>query len=150
MSKISGFTFFRSYYESLKELEPESRREILDAMMSYVFDDIEPEFKGIKFTIWTLILPNLSISKSRSKNARKKTKQNQNKNKNKSNENQNKNNDLLEDKDKGMDKGIGMDMDKDKGIGKGVISSFFEEPEIEERATLGNSKIFDFNWMDDD
>ena len=102
MTKIAGFTFFSSYHESLKDLEPEDRKELLEAIVDYVFDDIEPELSGFKRTIWTLIVPNLTTSKNKSKNAQKETKKNQKKNKTKSKTNQNKINDLLEDKD--MDK----------------------------------------------
>ena len=85
MSKISGFTFFNSYHESLKDLETDDRRELLEAIVFYVFDDIEPELTGFKKTIWTLIVPNLTTSKNKSKNAQKEPKKNQRKNKSKSN-----------------------------------------------------------------
>ena len=104
MNKISGFTFFSSYHESLRDLEPEDRRALLEAIVDFVFEDIEPEFTGFKRTIWTLIVPNLITSKNKSKNAQKIPKRNQKKSKSKSKENQNENNDLLEDKDKEKDK----------------------------------------------
>jgi len=107
MSKISGFTFFNSYHESLKDLESEDRRELLEAIVFYVFDDIEPELTGFKKTIWTLILPNLTTSKNKSKNAQKEPKKNQKKNKTKTKPNQNENNDLMnKEEEKEEDKGI--------------------------------------------
>lgn len=111
MSKISGFTFFSSYHESLKDLESEDRRELLEAIVFYVFDDIEPELTGFKKTIWTLIVPNLTTSKNKSKNAQKEPKKNQKKIKSKSKSNQNQNN-VLHDKEE--DKGIGKEIEEEK------------------------------------
>ena len=111
MAKITGFTFFCSYHESLKDLDQEDRRDMLEAIVNYVFDDLEPDFQGFKKTIWTLILPNLNTSKNRSKNARKETNKNQKQIKSKSK----KINDI-HDKDKDMEK------DKDKEKEKGDIS----------------------------
>lgn len=66
MSNINGFTFFKSYYESLKNLKEKDKKDIINAMLEYVFDDKIPQFSGIKYTIWTLIEPTLSTSKHRS------------------------------------------------------------------------------------
>ena len=99
MAKIYGFTFFNSYYESLKDLETDDRRELLEAIVNYVFDDVEPELAGFKRTIWTLMLPYLTTSKNKSKNAQKEPKQNQKKNKSKSKTKQKEINDLLENKE---------------------------------------------------
>lgn len=104
MANITGFTFFESYYRGLKDLEKEDRRDILEAIIDYVFEDKEPEFDGFKSTIWTFIQPNLTSSKNKSKNAQKKSKENQNKIKRKSNKKQKEINDLLENKDKDKDK----------------------------------------------
>ena len=100
MSKIGGFTFFSSYHESLKDLESEDRRELLEAIVDFVFDDIEPELSGFKRTIWTLMLPNLTTSKNKSKNAQKEPTKNQKKIKSKSKSKQKENNDLLENKER--------------------------------------------------
>ena len=66
MNNIKGFTFYKSYYESLKNLKEKDKKDIINAMLEYVFEDKIPNFKGIKFTIWTLIQPNLNSSKSHS------------------------------------------------------------------------------------
>ena len=131
MSEIKGFTFFKSYYESICELEIEDRKELYCAMVEYVFEDKKPKFKGVKKIIWTLIEPNLNTSKHRSNGNSGAPFGNQNalKNKEKNNtikkqskNNQKTTNDLLGmDKDKDKDKDMDMDMDtgigKDKGIG---------------------------------
>lgn len=66
MANIKKFSFFKSYYESLKDLEKDDRNEIINAILEYVFDDKKPKFRGIKKTIWTLMEPNLNTSKNRS------------------------------------------------------------------------------------
>ena len=66
MSVVKGFTFFKSYYECLEDLETEDKNEVLNAILDYVFKDKKPRFKGTKKAIWTLIEPNLNTSKNRS------------------------------------------------------------------------------------
>ena len=66
INDISGFTFFRSYYESICTLEPEDKRDILEAIVDFMYLDKEPELDGFKNSIWTLIKPNLISSKNRS------------------------------------------------------------------------------------
>lgn len=67
MSKVKGFTFYKSYFDCVKELSEEDRQEVLIAMIEFVFSDKIPKFNGIKKTIWFLIEPNLNTSKNRSK-----------------------------------------------------------------------------------
>lgn len=66
MAEIKAFSFYKSYYDCLEDLEQDDRNDILNAIVNYVFKDKKPKFKGIKKTIWTLIEPNLSTSKNRS------------------------------------------------------------------------------------
>lgn len=66
MGIIKGFSFYKSYYDCLEDLNQEDRNEMLNAILDYVFKDKKPKFKGIKKTIWTLIEPNLNTSKNRS------------------------------------------------------------------------------------
>lgn len=116
MNEITGFTFFSSYYECLKDLNEDDRRDLLDAIVDYIFVDKEPEFTGIKRSIWILMKPNLTTSKNKSKNAKKETKDNQKKNKSKSKRNQKEISDL-HDKDKEKDK----DKNKEEEIEDGDI-----------------------------
>ena len=98
MNKIESFTFFRSYHEALSELCDRDKRALLVAITNYVFDDITPEFKGVKKSIWSLIEPHLRVSKIKANSARKKSNQNQNKIKPKSKQNQ-KSNSVLSEKE---------------------------------------------------
>ena len=66
MGEIKGFTFYKSYYDCLQDLDKKDQYEMLDAMLDYVFRNKKPKLKGIKKTIWTIIEPNLNTSKNRS------------------------------------------------------------------------------------
>lgn len=121
MNKIKGFTFYKSYYESLCDLESEDKKEMLNAILEYVFEDKKPKLKGFKKTLWTLIEPNLNTSKNRSNNNSGAPFGNQNALKNKeendttkkqSKNNQKTTNDLY-DKDKDKDKDKEIDKDKE-------------------------------------
>ena len=107
MNDIGGFTFYKSYYESLCDLEECDKQELLLSMLEFVFEDKEPNLKGFKKTIWTLIKPNLITSKNKSNNAKVKSNANQIEIKSKSNEI----NDLY-DKDKDKERDIELDNNK--------------------------------------
>lgn len=111
--EIVGFTFFKSYYECLCDLPIENRNEILNAMIDYVFGNIEPELKGLSKTIWVLIRPNLTTSKNRSHRNAGAPKGNQNASKqSKNNQNTIKKQSLTSlDKDKDKDKDMDKNMD---------------------------------------
>ena len=89
MNKIESFTFFRSYHEALSELCDRDKKALLVAITNYVFDDITPEFKRVKKSIWSLIEPHLKVSKIKANSAKKKSKQNHNEIKSKSKQNHN-------------------------------------------------------------
>ena len=79
MNDINGFTFYKSYYECLCDLNQKDKEQILYAILEYVFEDKEPKFTGFKNTIWVLIKPNLTTSKNKSNNAKTKSNENQTK-----------------------------------------------------------------------
>ncbi len=117
MNSVNGFTFYKSYFESLVSLPEEDQAKLLRAIVYYVFKDENPELDGILSALWILMKPNLDTSKSRSLNPqnKNKTKQKQNKNKKETKVKQNKNNDLIDkEKDKDKDK----EEDKEKEIDK--------------------------------
>ena len=89
MSKITQFTFFDNYYDVIKELPDEDKKNFLVAIVEYIFEDKKPNFTGLNKGIWQLIERPLSISKNKSNNARKdKSNENQQEINLKSNENQ--------------------------------------------------------------
>ncbi len=89
-----SFIFYRSFYESLKELKDEDKLLIYNAICEYSINQEELELKGISKAIFTLIKPQLDANNNRYENGKKGgrpiTKNNQNKTKIKPNQNQNK------------------------------------------------------------
>ena len=63
---IKAFSFYKSYYEALKEIPEKDKKEIIFAMINYVFEDKKPKLKGVNKVIWALIEPNLDKSKNKS------------------------------------------------------------------------------------
>ena len=63
---IKAFSFYRSYYEALKEIPEKDKKDIIFAMINYVFEDKKPKLKSINKVIWALIEPNLDKSKNKS------------------------------------------------------------------------------------
>ena len=66
MANIKAFSFYKSYYEALKEIPEKDKKDIIFAIINYVFEDKKPKFKGTNKIIWTLIEPNLNTSKNKS------------------------------------------------------------------------------------
>lgn len=62
------FTWYRSYYEALKELPAEEFRDIVLAVCAYALDGEEPELSGVARSIFTLIRPTLEVGRSRAEN----------------------------------------------------------------------------------
>lgn len=57
------FTFFRSFYEAMAELEDKERLAFFDAMMAYAFEGVIPEFDSFYLRMaWSLIEPNIQKS----------------------------------------------------------------------------------------
>jgi len=104
MNDIKGFTFYKSYYESLKNLKKNDKNELINAIFEYVFEEKMPNFNGIKKTIWTLIEPNLNTSKNRSNPNAGAPYGNSNASKEKQSKNNQKTINDLYDKDKDKDK----------------------------------------------
>lgn len=141
MNDITGYTFFRSYHDSIKELDLEDRKEMLVAIDDYIFEDQEPDFKGIKKSIWIVMKPNLTTSKNRSNNAKNKlkSKRNQKQIKSKSKTNQNEINDL-HDKDMDMNMNMEENIEKEDIILKRNNIYYSEDEE---------KKLFDYDWLNE-
>ena len=63
---IKAFSFYKSYYEALKEIPEKDKKDVIFAMINYVFEDKKPKLKGVNKVIWALIEPNLDKSKNKS------------------------------------------------------------------------------------
>ena len=59
------FSFFRSYHEAAKALEPEDQGVFYRALVDYVFDGTEPSLSGVLLACFELARPNLNKSLER-------------------------------------------------------------------------------------
>lgn len=66
-----GFLFYRSYFESIQQLEPEDRQLIYDAICQYALYGKEIELSGAPAAILLLIKPTLDASRKKAENGRK-------------------------------------------------------------------------------
>jgi len=65
------FTWYRSYYDALKELPAEEFRDIVLAVCAYALDGEETELSGVARAIFTLIRPTLEVGRSKAENRRR-------------------------------------------------------------------------------
>ena len=136
---MDSFSYFRSYYEALKDVKkPMTRLAIREAIDAYIFDGTEPVFSdSMASVIWKLLLPTLAKSKTYSDNRRGKTKANQNENKSTSNQEQNEiksksNSHQLHPIGKGIGKGLGEEKkDKEKSAEAATVARFIK-PTLEQ------------------
>lgn len=62
---VNRFSFFRSYYEILEDFDdPQVGYDFVMKILRYVFDGVDPDFKGIYHALWRSIKPNLDSSVS--------------------------------------------------------------------------------------
>ena len=55
----NSFVFYRSFYESIKDLDDPTKLEILNAICEYSLNDITPDLSVVGNAIFTLIKPNI-------------------------------------------------------------------------------------------
>ena len=60
-----SYVFYRSYYEALKELDPETRLRFYDAITEYALTEKNPEFTGIEKALWVQIQIGIDNARSR-------------------------------------------------------------------------------------
>jgi hypothetical protein len=63
--KRESFIFYKSFYESIKELDPLDQVQIYDAIFKHQFMGEDVELKGICKSIFTLIIPQLEANNKR-------------------------------------------------------------------------------------
>lgn len=82
--KRDQFTFYRSYYEALKNLPEKERAKVLFAIMEYALDEQEPNnLEGVCAACFLLIRPTLDSGRIKAANRKNKTKTNEEQNENK-------------------------------------------------------------------
>jgi uncharacterized phage protein (TIGR02220 family) len=66
-----SFVFYKSFFESIKELDPKDQVQIYNAIFEYEFYKTEPQLSGVCKSIFTLILPQLEANDKRYENGKK-------------------------------------------------------------------------------
>ena len=77
------FTFYRSYYEALKNLPQKDQTKVFMAVCAYALDDEPPTLSGVPLSVFTLIRPTLDSGRNKALNRQNKTKTNKEQTKNK-------------------------------------------------------------------
>lgn len=81
--KREQFTFYRSYYEALKDLPEKERAKVLFAILDYALDEQTPnELTGICSVCFKLIRPTLDSGRIKAANRKNRTKTNEEQNEN--------------------------------------------------------------------
>ena len=81
--KREQFTFYRSYYEALKDLPEKERAKVLFAILDYALDEQTPnELTGVCSACFKLIRPTLDSGRIKAANRKNKTKTNEEQNEN--------------------------------------------------------------------
>ena len=68
---VESMVFYRSFFESLKGLPDDVRLKVLEAIISYGLDGIEPELDGFGENLFKLIRPQLDANAKRRENGKK-------------------------------------------------------------------------------
>jgi hypothetical protein len=64
------FTFYRSFWEAIQDLKKADRQAVLEAIISYALNDLEPVLQGTPHAIFTLIRPVLDAAKKKAESGR--------------------------------------------------------------------------------
>jgi len=141
-SKLKGFTFYRSYLDAIRGLQPEQKYAVIEAMMIYAFDSIEPsasETDPVVFALFCAFKPNLDNSISKALNGSKKGKKEKQKLSEKKQNGSEKKQTRSNDKDK--------DKDKDKDSDKTERLTAWFEKVWEMYGRKGNKQDALGNWL---
>ena len=57
--------FYRSFYDALKNIPPDDRLKVYDAIMEYGMYDREPELEGVALAIFLLAKPQIDANNKR-------------------------------------------------------------------------------------
>lgn len=66
----SQFTFYRSFWEAVKELPPKGRADVICAVCEYVFEEHEQQLAGVSKAIFSLIKPTLDTAARKATNGK--------------------------------------------------------------------------------
>lgn len=68
---VEGFTFFKSFYMGLKNLNNDEYRQVMDAVCAYAFCGERVELDGYASAVFELMLPNIESSISKRESGKK-------------------------------------------------------------------------------
>lgn len=68
MNKVNSFTFYKDYYNLIKVLPVKNRKEVLWAIMEYVFEDKEPSLDENSQAVFNTLSYQLNFSKKQATN----------------------------------------------------------------------------------
>lgn len=63
--------FYRSFYDALKNIPPDERLKVYDAIMEYGMYDRDPDLEGVSLAIFLLAKPQIDANNKRYENGRK-------------------------------------------------------------------------------
>ena len=66
-----GFTFFKSFYLGLRNLDDHTYREVMDALCKHAFTDNEVELEGVARALYEVMIPNVDSSINKREAGRK-------------------------------------------------------------------------------
>lgn len=66
-----SFVFYKSFYDAISELEPESKFRLFDAICAYAYEDTEPTLKGAEMAIFRLIQPQIDANNRKYESGKK-------------------------------------------------------------------------------
>ena len=66
-----SFVFYKSFYQSIKELDTKYQVEIYNAIFEFEFNGKVPDLSGVSKSIFTLIIPQLEANNKRYENGKK-------------------------------------------------------------------------------
>ena len=131
-----SFIFYKSFYDSMKELDPKDQAKIYEAIFKYQFENKKIELTGIPKVIFTLILPQLEANNKRYENGKKGGAPIGNKNASKTTKKQPKNNQTITKKQPNDNVNVNVNDNVNDNVN--VILNNKKE------------KIFDYDWLNEE
>ena len=71
MTEVDTIIFYRSFYESISELDQDTQLDLYQAIFKFAFDREDTEFKGVPKAIFSLIKPLITANISNQKKGQK-------------------------------------------------------------------------------
>lgn len=140
-----SFIFYKSFYESIKELEESSQYQIYKAIFEYQFENKKSNLKGLEKAIFTLIEPQLSANNKKYENGKKGGAPKGNKNAQKTTKKQPKNNQKQPNENENDNENENVnENNNDK------LNSLHSFNLLKNNKNKKQPEIFEYDWLNDD